>query len=157
MAEKTNAIRLLEAAGVDFEVLSYTVDEEDLSATHAAELLGVDPDRVFKTILLSGERTGPFVCIVPGTCEVDLKKAAAAAGDKAASPLALRDLEGLTGYIRGACSPIGMKRRFPTYMDETALLFDRISVSAGKRGLQLWVKPEDLARIAEAVLADIIA
>jgi Cys-tRNA(Pro)/Cys-tRNA(Cys) deacylase len=156
MAEKTNAVRLLETAGVDFEVLSYIVDEDDLSATHAAEFLGVDPDRVFKTILLSGERTGPFVCIVPGTCEVDLKKAAAAAGDKAASPLALQELEPLTGYIRGACSPIGMKRLFPTYIDETALLFDRISVSAGKRGLQLWVRPEDLVRIAEAVLADII-
>lgn len=154
--EKTNAIRLLEASGASFELKSYEVDEDDLSAAHAAAVLGLDPDSVFKTIVLEGERTGPFVCVIPGSCEVDLKKAAKIAGDKAASPLPLRELEPLTGYIRGGCSPIGMKRRLPTWFDETARIFDRISVSAGRRGLQIVASPEDLARAAGAEFADMV-
>jgi Cys-tRNA(Pro)/Cys-tRNA(Cys) deacylase len=153
--EKTNAIRMLESAGVGFEVREYPVDEEDLSAAHAAEALGLDPDSVFKTIVLRGERTGPFVCVVPGPAEVDLKKAARAAGDKAAAPLPLKDLEPLTGYVRGGCSPIGMKKRFPTFIDETAGVFDRISVSAGRRGVQVLIAPGDLARIAGAEFQDL--
>ncbi len=154
--EKTNVMRLLDAAGVRYEAREYPVDEEDLSAAHAAEVLGLDPDTVFKTIVLRGERTGPFVCVIPGPCEVDLKKAAKAAGDKAAAPLPLKDLEPLTGYVRGGCSPVGMKRKLPTYIDETARVFDRISVSAGRRGLQVILAPEDLARIAEAEFADVV-
>jgi len=149
-------MRILEAAEIDFEAKEYPVDEEDLSAAHAAELLGIDPDMVFKTIVIKGERTGPFVCVIPGPCEVDLKKAAKAAGDKAAAPLPLKELEPLTGYIRGGCSPIGMKKRLATYIDETARMFDRISVSAGKRGLQVIVAPEDLARTAGAAFKDLI-
>ena len=154
--EKTNVMRLLDAAGVRYEAREYPVDEEDLSAAHAAEVLGLDPDTVFKTIVLRGERTGPFVCVIPGPCEVDLKKAAKAAGDKAAAPLPLRDLEPLTGYVRGGCSPVGMKKKLPTYLDETARVFDRISVSAGRRGLQVLLRPEDLAQIAEAVFRDVV-
>lgn len=155
--EKTNALRLLEMECIAFDIRTYPVDEEDLSALHAAELLGIEGDRVFKTIVLVGERRGPLVCVIPGTCEVDLKKAAKAAGDKSLRPLPLRELEGLTGYIRGGCSPIGMKKKFPTFIDETAQLFDLISVSAGRRGLQMFIAPEDLRRSALAVFADIIA
>jgi Cys-tRNA(Pro)/Cys-tRNA(Cys) deacylase len=154
--EKTNVMRILDAAGVGYEAREYPVDEEDLSAAHAAEALGLDQDTVFKTIVLRGERTGPFVCVIPGPCEVDLKKAAKAAGDKAAAPLPLKDLEPLTGYVRGGCSPVGMKRKLPTYIDETARVFDRVSVSAGRRGLQAILAPEDLARISEAEFADLV-
>ena len=155
--EKTNAMRLLEAAGIDFGVLAYEVDESDLSAAHAAECLGLDPDQVFKTIVLVGERKGPFVCVIPGSFEIDLKKAARTAGDKSASLLPLRELEPLTGYIRGGCSPIAMKRPLPTFLDETAFLFERISVSAGRRGLQVFISPSALGRILAAGRADLIA
>lgn len=154
--EKTNVIRLLEAAGFAFETKEYPVDENDLSAVHAADALGIEPDSVFKTIVLRGERTGPFVCVVPGPAEVDLKKAARAAGDKRATPLPLKELEPLTGYIRGGCSPIGMKKKFPTFIDETALVFDRISISAGKRGVQAIIAPSDIAALAGAVFRDLI-
>ena len=137
-------MRLLEHAGIPFEVREYPVDENDLSAVHAAALLGLDPDSVFKTIVLVGERQGPFVCVIPGSCEVDLKKAARAAGDKGTSPLPLKDLEPLTGYLRGGCSPIGMKKQLPTFIDESALLFEHISISAGKRGLQMVLHPQQL-------------
>jgi len=154
-SEKTNAMRQLEAASVPFDVLHYEVDE-DLSAAHASEKLGLDPDQVFKTIVLSGERTGHFVCVIPGSCEIDLKKAAKAAGDKGCALLPLKELEPLTGYVRGGCSPVGMKKRLPTFLDETAMLFDRISVSAGRRGAQLFIEPGLLAEAVGAVLADLI-
>ncbi|WP_369695291.1 Cys-tRNA(Pro) deacylase [Gracilinema caldarium] len=156
MIEKTTVIRMLEQRRIPFSVLEYPVDEEDLSATHAAELLGLDADRVFKTIVLVGERTGYLVCVVPGTCEVDLKRAAKAVGDKAVRPLPLRDLEAVTGYIRGGCSPLGMKKAFPTFIDETALMFDTISVSAGRRGLQIMIAPQILAELAGAVFLPLI-
>ena len=127
------------------------------SAAHAAEALGLEPASVFKTIVLRGERTGPFVCVIPGPFEVDLKKAARAAGDKSASPLPLKELEPLTGYVRGGCSPVAMKKALPTYIDETALLFDRISVSAGRRGLQVLAAPSDVANLSGAIFADLIA
>jgi len=154
--EKTTVIRMLEQQHIPFQVLEYEVDEQDLSAAHAAELLGLEADRVFKTIVLEGERRGHLVCVVPGTCEVDLKKAAKAAGDKAVRPLPLRDLEPLTGYIRGGCSPLGMKKKFPTYIDETALLFDSISVSAGRRGLQILIAPQTLAALSDGMFCDLI-
>jgi len=154
--EKTNVIRLLEAANLPFEILHYEVDE-DLSAIHAAEKLGLDPDQVFKTIVLSGERMGHFVCVIPGSCEIDLKKAAKALGDKSCSLLPLKELEPLTGYVRGGCSPIGMKKRFPTFLDETAFLFEKISVSAGRRGMQALISPRLLLDIVEAATADLIA
>jgi Cys-tRNA(Pro)/Cys-tRNA(Cys) deacylase len=153
--EKTNAIRLLEHLGVSFSILHYEVDD-DLSAGHAAEKLGLDPDQVFKTIVLVGERTGPFVCIIPGSCEIDLKKAARAAGDKGCSLLPLKELEPLTGYVRGGCSPLGMKKQLPAFLDETAQMFDRISVSAGKRGLQIYLAPSDLEAACGTISADLI-
>lgn len=155
LPEKTNAIRLLEHLGLAFSILHYDVDE-DLSAGHAAEKLGLDSDQVFKTIVLVGERTGPFVCIIPGSCEIDFKKAARAAGDKGCSLLPLKELEPLTGYVRGGCSPLGMKKHLPAFLDETAQLFDRISVSAGRRGLQIFLAPADLAAACGAVSADLI-
>ena len=154
--EKTNAIRLLEASGFSFDILHYEVDE-DLSATHAAAALGLDPDQVFKTIVLVGERLGHFVCVIPGSCEIDLKKAARAIGDKSCALLPLKELEPLTGYVRGGCSPIGMKKRLPTFIDETALLFDRISISAGRRGMQVFLDPRMLSRIVGASMAELIA
>lgn len=147
---------MLEQRQVPFQVLEYKVDETDLSATHVAEFLGLESDRVFKTIVLKGERTGHMVCVVPGTCEIDLKRAAKAAGDKSVRPLPLRDLEAVTGYIRGGCSPLGMKKKFPTYIDETALVFDTISVSAGRRGLQILIAPHLLAQLSEAVFCGLI-
>ncbi|MDP2792172.1 MAG: Cys-tRNA(Pro) deacylase [Rectinemataceae bacterium] len=155
VGEKTNAIRLLEAGGFPFEILHYDVDE-DLSATHAAEKLKLDPDQVFKTIVLHGERTGYFVCVIPGSCEIDLKKAARTTGDKGCALLPLKELEPLTGYVRGGCSPIGMKKRLPTYLDETALLFEKISVSAGRRGMQVLLHPGLLLEVAGAKLADLV-
>ncbi|MFA5852662.1 MAG: Cys-tRNA(Pro) deacylase [Spirochaetales bacterium] len=155
-SDKTNAIRLLEASGFAFDILHYEVDE-DLSATHAAAKLGLDPDQVFKTIVLVGERVGYFVCVIPGSCEIDLKKAAKAIGDKGCTLLPLKELEPLTGYVRGGCSPIGMKKRLPTILDETALLFDRISISAGRRGMQIFLDPRILPRIVGASMADLIA
>lgn len=154
--DKTNVMRLLEAAGIRFETLHYEVDE-DLSATHAASKLGIDPDRVFKTIVLVGERVGHFVCVIPGSCEIDLKKAAKAIGDKGCALLSLKELEPLTGYVRGGCSPIGMKKRLPTILDETAFLFDTISVSAGRRGMQVLLDPRLLLEMAGASTADLIA
>jgi Cys-tRNA(Pro)/Cys-tRNA(Cys) deacylase len=152
--EKTNALRLAESQGVHFTLLSYAVDE-DLSATHAAEKLGLDPDRIFKTIIVVGERKGAFVCIIPGSCEIDFKKAAAAIGDKSCALLPLKELEPLTGYQRGGCSPLGMKKKLPTFLDETSSLFDWISVSAGRRGLQMRLSPKDLLSLCDASLADL--
>jgi Cys-tRNA(Pro)/Cys-tRNA(Cys) deacylase len=155
-ADKTNALRLAEAAGVAYELRAYAVDESDLSAEHAAQAAGLDPETVFKTIVLRGGRGGCFVCVVPGPYEVDLKKAAKAAGEKSAAPIALKELEPLTGYVRGGCSPVGLKKPLPIYLDETALVFDRISVSAGRRGLQMLVAPAELLRLTGAAIADLI-
>lgn len=153
--QKTNAIRFLESKAIDFEILEYEV-EEDVSAIAVAKKLKMDPDQIFKTIVLKGEKMGYFVCIIPGSCEIDLRKAAKAIGDKSCDLIPLKDLEPLTGYIRGACSPFGMKKKFPTFLDETALLFEKISVSAGKRGMQIFIAPQTLAQLAEAEMIDLI-
>lgn len=153
---KTNAIRLLETARVPFSTRTYTVDENDLAAGHVAEELGEDINCVFKTLVLRGERTGLFVCVVPGNCEVDLKKAASAAGDKKAEMIAMKELLPLTGYIRGGCSPVGMKKAYPTFFHSTALDFDTIYVSAGVRGLQLEISPETLINFVGAEVCDLV-
>ena len=153
---KTNAVRLLEAAGVAFSTREYTVDESDLAAQHVADELGEDINCVFKTLVLRGERTGLFVCVVPGNCEVDLKKAAAAAGDKKAEMIAMKELLPLTGYIRGGCSPVGMKKPYPTFFHNTALDFDTIYVSAGVRGLQLEIAPKALIDFVGATVTDLV-
>ena len=141
---KTNAARLLDAAGIAYELIPYEFTEDDLSAQHVAAELGEDIDRVFKTLVLRGDRTGFFVCVIPGDFEVDLKVAARISGNKSCEMLHLKELLPTTGYIRGGCSPIGMKRPFPTYIHESALLYDFIYISAGQRGLQFKIAPQDL-------------
>ena len=153
---KTNAARLLKAAGISFELVPYTVDPINLAADHVAAELGEDIDRVFKTLVLKGERCGHFVCVIPGNCEVDLKKAAKAAGDKKADLIHMKDLLAVTGYIRGGCSPVGMKKPFPTFFHSTATDFDTIYVSAGVRGLQLAIAPADLISYVGATVTDLV-
>lgn len=142
--EKTNVMRLLDAAGIPYRSMEYQVDENDLSGVHVAAVLGQDVDTVFKTLVLKGEKTGYLVCCIPVAEELDLKKAARAAGDKKVEMIPMKDLLAVTGYIRGGCSPIGMKKKFPTYIEETAVLFDEIAVSAGVRGAQIIINPEQL-------------
>lgn len=157
--EKTNAARLLDKAGISYRLVPYEVDESDLSATHVAQTLGEDVATVFKTLVLHGERTGHngyFVCVIPGAEEVDLKKAAKAAGMKKAEMLPMKELLPLTGYIRGGCTAIGMKKPFPVYFHSTATTFDTIFVSAGQRGLQLQLSPTDLIGYVNGEVADLV-
>lgn len=142
--EKTNVMRLLDGAGISYRTAEYEVDEKDLSGIHVARQLGQDPDSCFKTLVLKGERTGYLVCCIPVAEELDLKKAARAAGDKKVEMIPMKELLPVTGYIRGGCSPIGMKKKFPVYIEETAMLFDEIAVSAGVRGAQIILSPEKL-------------
>ena len=144
MSVKTNAARLLDAAGIKYELIPYSWTEEDLSAQHVAAELGEPIEQVFKTLVLKGDRTGEFVCVIPGDMEVDLKVAAHISGNKSCDMLHLKDLLPTTGYIRGGCSPIGMKKPFPTFIFESALLYDYIYISAGQRGLQIRISPEEL-------------
>lgn len=153
---KTNAARILDREEVAYELVPYTVDEEDLSATHLAEQLHLDAKQIFKTLVLKGDRTGHFVCVIPGDDELDLKKAAKVSGNKGCAMIPMKELQAVTGYIRGGCSPLGMKKRFPAFIHETAALFDRIYVSAGLRGLQLLVAPADLIRVSGAKTADLV-
>ena len=153
--EKTNAARLLDRAGIAYELISYEVDESDLAATHVAAQLGEPIERVFKTLILRGDRNGHFVCVVPGDREVDLKRAARVSGNKSADLIPMKELLPTTGYIRGGCSPIGMKRRFPTFIDASCEGFDTIYISAGVRGLQLRLAPSDLLRYTEARTAEL--
>jgi Cys-tRNA(Pro)/Cys-tRNA(Cys) deacylase len=145
---KTNAIRILEGLGIRHRTMAYEVDEEDLSAESVARKLGLEPERVFKTLALLGDRTGVFLACVPAGSELDLKKAAKASGNKAVELLPLKELLPTTGYVRGGCSPIGTKRKFPVFVDETAQLHEEISVSAGLRGLQVLLSPQDLLAAA---------
>lgn len=152
----TNVMRLLETAGISYGTKEYEYDESDLSGVHAARVLGLDPDMVFKTLVLKGDKTGYFVCVIPVALEVDLKKAAAVTGNKKCDLIPVKELLPLTGYIRGGCSPIGMKKQFPTYIDETATLCDVISVSAGQRGVQVLLSPDELLEYIKATYADLI-
>ena len=148
-------MRLLTAAKIPYEAKEYEVDEQDLSGVHVADTLGQPKEQVFKTLVLKGEKTGYFVCCIPVAEELDLKKAAKAAKDKKAEMLPLKELLPVTGYIRGGCSPVGMKKKFPTFIDETAVLFDQIAVSGGQRGSQILIGPDLLAGFAEADFADL--
>lgn len=152
---KTNVARLLDAAKIPYSLVPYEVDDSDLSAIHVAEQLGEDVDRVFKTLVLSGDKVKHFVCVIPGAMELDLKKAARISGNKSCDLIPMKELLPLTGYIRGACSPIGMKKPFPTYIDETCQLFPSIFVSAGQRGLQLHIQTDDFIRYADLTPADL--
>ena len=142
--QKTNAARLLDAAGISYTLVPYEVDEEHLEASHVAEQLGEDLDRVFKTLVLRGDKNGLFVCVMPGSLEVDLRVAARISGNKNCAMIHVKELLPLTGYIRGGCSPVGMKKPLPTFVHESALLYETIYVSAGVRGLQLCLSPQDL-------------
>lgn len=153
--DKTNAARLLDRLGISYELVPYEVDEEHLEASHVAEQLGEPIAQVYKTLVLRGDKHGPLVCVVAGDREVDLKKAAKASGNKKVEMLPLRELQPLTGYIRGGTTSLGMKKKLPTYLSEEALGFDFIYVSAGRRGLQLKLAPGDLLRAAEATPADL--
>lgn len=156
MATKTNAVRLVEAAGIPCRESFYEYDEKDLRGTHAAHALGMAEEQVFKTLVARGEKTGIHVFCIPVCCELDLKKAAKAAGDKNMELVAVKELLALTGYIRGGCSPVGMKKKYPTHFDETCILWDEIAVSAGARGHQMIVPPESLAQLVNANIVDII-
>ena len=153
---KTNAMRLLEKAGIPFTTAEYEVDESDLSGTHAAEVLGQNPDTMFKTLVLKGDKSGYFVCCIPVNKELDLKKAAKASGNKKCEMLHVKDLLGVTGYIRGGCSPVGMKKKFPTFMDISAENYEKISVSAGVRGVQMLTDPKKLCGYIGAEFTDIV-
>jgi len=155
--QKTNAARLLDKVKIPYELIPYEVDENDLAATHVAEQLNEDIAQVFKTLILRGDRNGLFVCVVPGDTEVDLKKAAKASGNKNAEMIQMKELLPLTGYIRGGCSPIGMKKPFPTFIHESCLLYDNIFISAGQRGLQLKISPLQLSDFINAVISDLIS
>ena len=156
MAGKTNAVRLVEQAGIPCREHFYEYDEQDLRGTHAAEALGFPPEQVFKTLVARGPKTGIHVFCIPVSCELDHKKAAKAAGDKSIELIHVKELLVLTGYVRGGCSPVGMKRKYPTYIDETCILWDVIAVSAGERGHQMILPPESLADLVGAELVDII-
>lgn len=148
--QKTNAARLLDREKIDYTLVPYQVDEEHLDANHVAEQLGEDISKVFKTLVLKGDKTGHFVCVIPGDKEVDLKMAAKASGNKSCSLIPMKELLPATGYIRGGCSPIGMKKLFPTFIHESCLTLDKMYVSAGLRGLQLCIAPADLIRMVKA-------
>lgn len=155
MASKTNAIRIVQQAKIPCQDATYEYDENDLNGNHAAKAIGMPAEQVYKTLVAKGPKTGINVFCIPVCCELDLKKAAKAASDKAIELVAVKDLLNLTGYIRGGCSPVGMKKKYPTYIDETCQLFDQIAVSAGERGYQMILSPLSLAELIDAKLADI--
>lgn len=153
---KTNAARILDRHNIKYNMVEYQVDEEDLSAVHVASQLGQDVGQVFKTLVLRGDKTGVFICIIPGGDEVDLKKAAKASGNKNCAMIPMKEILGLTGYIRGGCSPLGMKKDYPTYIDEQCVLYDTIFISAGIRGMQIEINPNDLLEVTGCTINDLI-
>lgn len=153
---KTNAARQLDQLKVNYELIPYEVDENNLGAEHIAELLGQPIEQVFKTLVLRGDKTGLFVCVIPGAEEVDLKKAAKVTGNKKVEMIHVKELLPLTGYIRGGCSPIGMKKPLPTWFHQTLTDYDTVYCSAGQRGLQFRLAPQELVRAAKGTLADLI-
>lgn len=156
LATKTNAVRLVMQAGIPCKEATYEFDENDLNGMHAAEAIGLPPEQVFKTLVTRGNNTGIHVFCIPVCCELDLKKAAKAASDKAIALVPVKELQNLTGYIRGGCSPVGMKKRYPTHFDETCQLHDVIAVSSGARGHQMIVPPKPLAELVNADYCDLI-
>ena len=154
--QKTNAARLLDKAGVDYTTVAYEVDENDLAAGHVAAQLGEDIRQVFKTLVARGEKKGILVFCIPVSCTLDLKKAAHAAGDKKVEMIHIKELLGLTGYISCGCSPVGMKKKYPTFMDETAELYDEIAISGGARGLQMVLSPMSLMEYADITSVDLV-
>lgn len=153
--QKTNAMRLLDAAGIEYSMAGYDYDESDLSGVHAAHELGVSEDVVFKTLVTRGDGNDIFVFVIPVAESLDLKKAAKASGNKSIEMIHVKEILDITGYIRGGCSPIGMKKAYPTFIDETAILSEKIYFSAGKRGVQIILEPEVLAEVSNAEFADL--
>ena len=153
--QKTNAARILDRCGISYELLTYPVDESDLSAAHVAEVTGIPLERLYKTLVVRGDRTGILMAVVPGSGELDLKAAAAASGNMRAEMVHLKEVFDLTGYVRGGCSPLGAKKAYPVYLDESALAHERICISAGRRGEQIELAPGDLVRAADAVTVKI--
>lgn len=153
---KTNAARLLDKAKINYELISYEVDESDLSAIHVAKQLNEPIEQLFKTLILKGDKSGHFVCIIPGAEELDLKLAAKVSGNKSCQMILMKDLLSVTGYIRGACSPIGMKKKYPTYIHSTCENFEFIYISAGQRGLQIKIAPSDLIKVIEATISILV-
>jgi Cys-tRNA(Pro)/Cys-tRNA(Cys) deacylase len=153
---KTNAARILDRHGIKYELLEYEVDESDLGAVAVAEKLKQNVEQVFKTLVLRGDKTGIFVCIIPGAEELDLKKTAHLSGNKSVAMVPVKEILYLTGYIRGGCSPIGMKKDYPTYIDESCILYDFIFISAGMRGMQFKIAPDDLKKITACQTGDLI-
>lgn len=154
--QKTNACRILDQNKVNYSLIEYEVDETDLSATTVAKKAGISVDRVFKTLVVKGDKTGVIIVCIPGNAELDLKKAAAASGNKKCVMAAVKEIHELTGYIRGGVSPLGMKKRYPFYLDKTSGEFEQIYISAGMRGMQLFVSPADLLRIVSGNVVDLI-
>lgn len=152
---KTNAMRKLDKAGIKYEPIEYVPDDSDLSGVHIAKQTGLPPEIMFKTLVARGEKRGLLVFCIPVNSELDLKKCAAVAGDKRVELVAVKELLGLTGYIRGGCSPIGMKKDFPTYFDETVILYDKITISAGIKGCQLMLSQSELIDFIGATVADL--
>jgi len=153
--KKTNAARILDRLKINYELIEYEVDETDLSAIHLAAIAGVPIEKVFKTLVLEGDKNGNFVCILPGGKEIDLKKTALASANKKIALIPMKELEPLTGYIRGGCSPLGMKKNFPVYIDQSAFEQIFIYISAGIRGMQIRMTPNDLMNACKAHMADI--
>lgn len=149
--KKTNAARLLDRLKIEYKLIEYEVDESDLSAVHLAQTTGLDIHLVYKTLVLEGDKTGHFVCIIPGGEEIDLKKAAVISSNKKVAMIKMKDLEPLTGYIRGGCSPLAMKKNFPVYLDDSAFTQTQIYISAGIRGLQIKLHPADLVKACQAI------
>lgn len=152
---KTNVTRLLTQAGIAFDTAEYAFDESDLSGTHAADAIGMPQEQIFKTLVARSGKNNLYVFCIPVCCTLDLKKAARAAGEKSIEMLHVNELLPLTGYIRGGCSPVGMKKKYPTFFEETAQLYDRIGVSAGQRGCQILLSPEDLVSYVGGTYADL--
>ena len=153
--EKTNAMRMLDQSNIPYETGEYEYDESDLSGDHVADYLGISKEEIFNTLVTRGNDNELYVFVVPVSGELDLKKAAAAAGVKKVEMIHVKEIFNLTGYLRGGCSPIGMKKQYPTFIDETAILFDKIYISGGKRGLQIIIDPQVLADFTGAKLVDI--
>ena len=153
---KTNAARLLDQKKITYQLIPYEVDEQHLDAGHVAQSLGENIEQVFKTLVLKGDKSSYFVCVIPGDKEVDLKKAAKVSGNKNCDLIPMKELLPTTGYIRGGCSPIGMKKPFPTFLHQTAMDFPYIYISAGVRGLQIQIAPTDLISVSNATICDII-
>lgn len=153
---KTNAMRMLDKAKISYEALEYTVDDSDLSGVTIANSVGLSCDMVFKTLVAKGDKTGPIVMCIPADKEIDLKKAASLSGNKKIEMIHVKDLLGLTGYIRGGCSPVGMKKKFPTFFNDSCLMHEKITISAGIKGCQLLVDTKMLTDYVSAKICDLI-